>query len=218
MTKHQIEVITSVERRRRRAADCCTNTCTGCSGSCRDRSVCGSGGSAMVRGFTIFVHRFAVQALTNWYRAGEDVERELPVLSTFRGHANVRDTYWYLSAAPELMTMPRDCWISGGRFAHECLERSGRADRAVVHRSAHATSRRKLQHHRLLPGDLPAPVCICANTPWQVSVAADTAGFGRACIGAFLEDLETRRSASVRPPPHGHSVFLQVCVVRGAGP
>ncbi|AZO50286.1 MAG: integrase [Mesorhizobium sp.] len=49
-------------------------------------------------------HRFAVHALTNWYRAGEDVERELPVLSTFLGHANVRDTYWYLSAAPELMT------------------------------------------------------------------------------------------------------------------
>lgn len=49
-------------------------------------------------------HRFAVQALINWYRAGEDVERELPVLSTFLGHANVRDTYWYLSAAPELMT------------------------------------------------------------------------------------------------------------------
>ncbi|ESY63024.1 hypothetical protein X743_33535 [Mesorhizobium sp. LNHC252B00] len=51
-------------------------------------------------------HRFAVQALTNWHRAGEDedVERELPVLSTFLGHANVRDTYWYLSAAPELMT------------------------------------------------------------------------------------------------------------------
>ncbi|MER9594105.1 tyrosine-type recombinase/integrase [Mesorhizobium sp. M0244] len=50
-------------------------------------------------------HRFAVQVLTNWYRAGEDVERELPVLSTFLGHANVRDTYWYLSAAPELMTL-----------------------------------------------------------------------------------------------------------------
>jgi hypothetical protein len=48
-------------------------------------------------------HRFAVQTLINWYRAGEDVERELPVLSTFLGHAYVRDTYWYLSAAPELM-------------------------------------------------------------------------------------------------------------------
>ncbi|MER8684611.1 tyrosine-type recombinase/integrase [Mesorhizobium sp. M1405] len=49
-------------------------------------------------------HHFAVQAQTKWYRAGEDVERELPVHSTFLGHANVRDTYWYLSAAPELMT------------------------------------------------------------------------------------------------------------------
>lgn len=49
-------------------------------------------------------HRFAVQTLINWYRAGEDVERELPVLSTFLGHTCVRDTYWYLSAAPELMT------------------------------------------------------------------------------------------------------------------
>jgi integrase len=48
-------------------------------------------------------HRFAVQTLINWYRAGEDVERELPVLATFLGHAYVRDTYWYLSAAPELM-------------------------------------------------------------------------------------------------------------------
>lgn len=49
-------------------------------------------------------HRFAVQTLINWCRAGEDVERELPVLSTFLGHVCVRDTYWYLSAAPELMT------------------------------------------------------------------------------------------------------------------
>jgi integrase len=48
-------------------------------------------------------HRFAVQTLINWYRAGEDIERELPVLSTFLGHAYVRDTYWYLSAVPELM-------------------------------------------------------------------------------------------------------------------
>lgn len=49
-------------------------------------------------------HRFAVRTLINWYRAGEDIERQLPVLSTFLGHAYVRDTYWYLSATPELMT------------------------------------------------------------------------------------------------------------------
>ena len=32
-----------------------------------------------------------------------DVEQQLPVLSTYLGHTCVRDTYWYLSACPELM-------------------------------------------------------------------------------------------------------------------
>jgi hypothetical protein len=41
--------------------------------------------------------------LLRWYRAGEDVERRLPVLSTYLGHAQVTDTYWYLSCTPELM-------------------------------------------------------------------------------------------------------------------
>jgi integrase len=50
-----------------------------------------------------FRHRFAVQTLVNWYRAGESVEHLLPVLSTFLGHVCVRDTYWYISACPELM-------------------------------------------------------------------------------------------------------------------
>lgn len=48
-------------------------------------------------------HRFAIQTLLNWYREGKDVEQKLPVLSTYLGHASVRDTYWYLSACPELM-------------------------------------------------------------------------------------------------------------------
>ena len=50
-----------------------------------------------------FLHRFAVQTLLRWYRSGEDVERRLPVLSTYLGHVHVADTYWYLSACPELM-------------------------------------------------------------------------------------------------------------------
>ncbi|MDR3465441.1 MAG: tyrosine-type recombinase/integrase [Xanthobacteraceae bacterium] len=48
-------------------------------------------------------HRFAVRTLLSWYREGTDVERQLPALSTYLGHACVRDTYWYLSACPELM-------------------------------------------------------------------------------------------------------------------
>jgi len=50
-----------------------------------------------------FRHRFAVQTLLRWYRSGEDAERHLPVLSTYLGHVHVADTYWYLSACPELM-------------------------------------------------------------------------------------------------------------------
>jgi len=50
-----------------------------------------------------FRHRFAVETLVRWYRSGQDVGRRLPVLSTYLGHAHVADTYWYLSACPELM-------------------------------------------------------------------------------------------------------------------
>jgi integrase len=50
-----------------------------------------------------FRHRFAIQTLLNWYRDGVNVEQQLPVLSTYLGHTCVRDTYWYLSACPELL-------------------------------------------------------------------------------------------------------------------
>jgi hypothetical protein len=32
-----------------------------------------------------------------------DVERLLPRLATYLGHGHVHDTYWYLSATPELL-------------------------------------------------------------------------------------------------------------------
>ena len=50
-----------------------------------------------------FRHRFAARALVNWYRSGQEVERRLPVLSTYLGHVHVSDTYWYLTICPELM-------------------------------------------------------------------------------------------------------------------
>ena len=48
-------------------------------------------------------HTFAVRTLTDAYRAGLDVERQLPALSTYLGHVNPSSTYWYLSAVPELL-------------------------------------------------------------------------------------------------------------------
>ncbi len=52
-----------------------------------------------------FRHRFAVNTLLEWYRADIDVDRRLPELSTYLGHAHVTDTYWYLSATPELLQL-----------------------------------------------------------------------------------------------------------------
>lgn len=52
-----------------------------------------------------FRHRFAVNTLRDWYRAGVDVERHLLRLSTYLGHVHVTDTYWYLTATPELMQL-----------------------------------------------------------------------------------------------------------------
>jgi hypothetical protein len=46
--------------------------------------------------------------LLDWYREGQDVQRLLPVLSAFLGHVQVSDTYWYLSACPELMEAAKE--------------------------------------------------------------------------------------------------------------
>jgi integrase/recombinase XerD len=50
-------------------------------------------------------HTFAVRTLMEWYRTGQDVEARLPTLSTYLGHRDPRSTYWYLSAAPELLAL-----------------------------------------------------------------------------------------------------------------
>lgn len=50
-------------------------------------------------------HGFAVRTLLDWYRSGVDVQQRLPLLSTYLGHVNPADTYWYLSAAPELLAL-----------------------------------------------------------------------------------------------------------------
>lgn len=48
-------------------------------------------------------HTAAVHRLTSWYRDGADVQRLLPVLSTYLGHANLEGTSVYLSMTPELL-------------------------------------------------------------------------------------------------------------------
>jgi hypothetical protein len=48
-----------------------------------------------------------VATLLRWYRQGVDVDAWMPRLSTYLGHAAPQSTYWYLTAAPELMAVAR---------------------------------------------------------------------------------------------------------------
>ena len=50
-------------------------------------------------------HTFATRRLIEWYRAGLDVDRELPKLATYLGHVHVAYTYWYIQAVPELLQL-----------------------------------------------------------------------------------------------------------------
>jgi integrase/recombinase XerD len=55
-------------------------------------------------------HSFAVERLREWYRAGLDVQTMIPHLSVYLGHVRPRDSYWYLTATPELLS------VAGERF------------------------------------------------------------------------------------------------------
>lgn len=49
-------------------------------------------------------HTFAVERLRAWYRAGVDVQAMIPNLSVYLGHLRPQESYWYLTAAPELLS------------------------------------------------------------------------------------------------------------------
>ena len=55
-----------------------------------------------------FRHTFAVDTLTDAHRQRLDVDARVAVLSTFLGHREPINTYWYLTASAELMTAVSD--------------------------------------------------------------------------------------------------------------
>lgn len=48
-------------------------------------------------------HTAAVHRVLAWYRAGKDVQRLLPQLATYLGHADIKSTQRYLQMTPELL-------------------------------------------------------------------------------------------------------------------
>jgi integrase len=57
-----------------------------------------------------FRHSFAVRRLRAWHEVGQDVQALLPTLSVYLGHVRPEDTYWYLTATPDLLR------VAGARF------------------------------------------------------------------------------------------------------
>jgi hypothetical protein len=48
---------------------------------------------------------FVVRRIVQWQAQGVDIDQAMLSLSTYVGHAMVTNTYWYLSAVPELMAL-----------------------------------------------------------------------------------------------------------------
>ncbi len=64
-------------------------------------------------------HAFVVRRIQRWYEQGADVDRCMAHLATYLGHAKVTDTYWYLTAVPELMA------LTARRFERFAREQGG---------------------------------------------------------------------------------------------
>ena len=61
-------------------------------------------------------HTFACRRLSKWHRDGVDIDHAITSLSTYLGHGKVSDTYWYLSATGELLS------IAGEQFERLVLQ------------------------------------------------------------------------------------------------
>jgi site-specific recombinase XerD len=64
----------------------------------------------------ILRHTFAVHRLTEGYREKQNVQKLLPQLSTYMGHAKISSTQWYLTMTPELL---REANLRFAQYAFE---------------------------------------------------------------------------------------------------
>ena len=51
-----------------------------------------------------------------WQTHGVEIDQAMLALSTYMGHAKISNTYWYLTAVPELMA------VAAGKFEQFTLE------------------------------------------------------------------------------------------------
>ena len=64
-------------------------------------------------------HTFICRRLMLWQADGADIDNAMLALSTYVGHVNLADTYWYVQAVPELMALAGDRFEAFGSAATE---------------------------------------------------------------------------------------------------
>ena len=64
-------------------------------------------------------HTFTVRTLLAWYQSGEPVGPKLWLLSSYLGHRHLADTYWYLTAVPQLMQLCQERFATAQKWASE---------------------------------------------------------------------------------------------------
>ena len=79
----------------------------GCSASCRpsDYAHLGTPRTPSFQGSAERTPHNREVNIIDAYRDGDDPGARLPLLSTYLGHVDPGKTYWYLSAAPELLAL-----------------------------------------------------------------------------------------------------------------
>lgn len=65
-----------------------------------------------------FRHTFVCRRIQSWYESGLDADLLIPQLSRYLGHKKIQDTYWYITATPELMSAAAQhftdyCYLGG---------------------------------------------------------------------------------------------------------
>ena len=136
-----------------------------------------------------------MHTLIDWHRQGADVSALLPVLSTYLGHVEPKNTYWYLSAVPELMQLAAARLEARDRRVMTALAPVLQAfftERLIAQRRA---SRHTITGYRdtfrLLLG-------FAAPSTGKTPSALDIADLDAPLIAAFLDHLEHERHNTVR--------------------
>lgn len=141
-------------------------------------------------------HGFAVRTLLDAYRDGCDPGRRLALLSTYLGHVDPGKTYWYLSAAPELLQLAGDRLerhIGGARMtALSVTLQTFFTDRLIRQRQA---SPHTLAAYR---DTLRLMLVFAAARHDTEPSALEINDLDAACVGDFLDHLEHHRGNSAR--------------------